>query len=77
MTFRYLRMPEAGAIGGACAGLVLGGAFSNGIDRLFLGGVRDILTLPHVLSFPSFNVADIAIMTGVCILWIAEVLRSK
>lgn len=46
-------------------GLLLGGALSNAIDRIWLGYVRDFIELPR---FPSFNVADIAITFGVIIL---------
>ncbi|MGH2906675.1 MAG: signal peptidase II [Solirubrobacterales bacterium] len=46
-------------------GLLLGGAIGNAIDRLSLGYVRDFIDFP---SFPSFNVADIAITFGVVIL---------
>lgn len=46
-------------------GLLLGGAVGNAIDRISLGYVRDFIELP---SFPSFNVADIAITFGVIVL---------
>jgi len=46
-------------------GLLLGGAIGNAIDRISLGYVRDFINFP---SFPSFNVADIAITAGVAIL---------
>ncbi len=46
-------------------GLLLGGAIGNAIDRISLGYVRDFIELP---SFPSFNVADMAITFGVVIL---------
>lgn len=44
------------------AGLMLGGALGNVIDRLHQGHVTDFLKLPH---WPAFNVADIAITLGV------------
>lgn len=52
-------------------GLMLGGALGNVIDRLFRapgpfrGHVIDFLELPH---WPIFNVADIAVTTGACLL---------
>ncbi|MBJ7457638.1 MAG: signal peptidase II [Thermoleophilaceae bacterium] len=46
-------------------GLLLGGAIGNAIDRISLGYVRDFIELP---SFPSFNIADIAITFGVIVL---------
>jgi signal peptidase II len=43
-------------------GLLLGGAAGNLIDRVRIGGVTDFIKLPH---WPAFNVADIAVTTGV------------
>jgi signal peptidase II len=44
------------------AGLLLGGALGNIIDRLHDSGVTDFLKFPH---WPQFNVADAAITVGV------------
>jgi signal peptidase II len=44
------------------AGLLLGGAAGNLLDRVREGSVTDFLKLP---SWPAFNVADIAITFGV------------
>ncbi|MDX6690326.1 MAG: signal peptidase [Solirubrobacteraceae bacterium] len=44
------------------AGLLLGGALGNVIDRIREGAVVDFLKLPH---WPAFNVADSAITIGV------------
>ena len=44
------------------AGLLLGGAAGNVIDRVREGAVVDFLKLPH---WPAFNVADAAITIGV------------
>jgi len=44
------------------AGLLLGGALGNVIDRINHGAVVDFLKLPH---WPAFNVADSAITIGV------------
>ena len=43
------------------AGLLLGGALGNVIDRIREGAVVDFLKLPH---WPAFNVADSAITIG-------------
>jgi signal peptidase II len=47
-------------------GLVMGGAASNAIDRLALGGVADFFSL-HALGYYwyVFNIADVAIVAGV------------
>ncbi|MDF1750812.1 MAG: signal peptidase II [Alphaproteobacteria bacterium] len=48
----------------AC-GLIIGGAFGNALDRLLYGAVVDFLDF-HVAGYhwPSFNVADCAIVVG-------------
>ena len=47
-------------------GLVMGGAASNAIDRLWLGGVADFFSL-HAFGFYwyVFNIVDVAIVAGV------------
>lgn len=47
-------------------GLIMGGAVSNGIDRLVLGGVADFFSF-HAFGFYwyVFNIADVAIVAGV------------
>jgi signal peptidase II len=50
----------------ASLGLIMGGALSNAIDRIVLGGVADFFSL-HALDFYwyVFNIADLAIVAGV------------
>lgn len=47
------------------AGLLLGGALGNIVDRLREGAVVDFVKLPY---WPAFNVADSAIVVGVVVL---------
>jgi signal peptidase II len=57
-------------------GLQLGGALGNLIDRLRLGYVTDfldvdvstIVDIPYVSDWPIFNLADMAIVSGVAVL---------
>jgi signal peptidase II len=51
--------------------LVLGGAFGNLIDRLWLGHVIDFIQLYYAgFYWPAFNVADSAITVGaVLLIW--------
>ena len=54
-------------------GLVLGGALGNGLDRWRYGQVVDLLELVPV-SFPVFNLADVAINLAVAALVIDALL---
>jgi signal peptidase II len=49
------------------AGLLLGGAIGNIIDRTHDSGVTDFLKFPH---WPQFNMADVAITVGVLSLFL-------
>jgi signal peptidase II len=51
----------------ASLGLIMGGAVGNAIDRPILGGVADFIQL-HAYGFYwyVFNIADAAIVAGVC-----------
>ena len=54
------------------SGLVLGGAASNLVDRLFIGAVTDYLDFP---SWWVFNLADVAMLVGAVAL-VFSLLRS-
>lgn len=58
---RQALMPLARCLG---AGLLLGGAIGNGLDRWRLGAVVDFLALVPV-AFPVFNLADVSINLAV------------
>lgn len=51
----------------ASLGLIMGGAIGNAIDRLVLGGVADFIQV-HAFGYYwyVFNIADAAIVAGVC-----------
>ncbi|GGF52547.1 lipoprotein signal peptidase [Paracoccus acridae] len=57
---------DAGKLARIAAGLLIGGALGNVIDRLLYGAVADFLnmSLPGWQNPYSFNVADIAIFAG-------------
>lgn len=48
-------------------GFIIGGALGNALDRVHLGGVADFFSL-HAFGFYwyVFNIADVAIVAGVC-----------
>ncbi len=54
-------------------GLILGGAAGNLLDRLIVGDVVDFLDLEFwpLRQWPVFNAADIAIVLGVAVLFLA------
>lgn len=51
------------------AGLIVGGALGNALDRVLYGGVVDFLDF-HVAGYhwPAFNIADCAIVVGAALL---------
>ena len=57
----------------AC-GLILGGAISNMVDRIFLGYVVDYI---DIRIWPVFNLADSCITTGACLLFLDSFKRRN
>jgi signal peptidase II len=51
----------------ASLGLIMGGAAGNAVDRVILGGVADFIEF-HAFGFYwyVFNIADAAIVAGIC-----------
>lgn len=50
-------------------GLVIGGAIGNIVDRVRIGAVTDFIDLHHAgWHWPTFNLADVAIVCGVALL---------
>ncbi|SDD92520.1 signal peptidase II [Paracoccus isoporae] len=62
----WVRRTRPGRFTQLAAGLLIGGAIGNVIDRLLYGAVADFLnmSLPNWRNPYSFNVADIAIFAG-------------
>ena len=59
--------------------LIFGGAIGNYIDRLRFGFVVDFLDVHYkdVWTYPAFNIADSAIVSGVCILLALMTIRDR
>ncbi len=60
-------------------GLIVGGAFGNLIDRIFLGYVRDFIKL-EFMDFPIFNTADCFLTVGVVCLvvfYLVELIKER
>jgi len=64
--WRWARREAANARVQISAGLLIGGAIGNVVDRLIYGAVADFLNMsvPGIDNPYSFNVADIAIFAG-------------
>src|SRR6185503_16921693 len=72
-----VRSPVRNRLLQVALGLILGGALGNLYDRLAYGYVVDFLELyAGSYHWPSFNVADAAISTGVVLLAI-EIIRNE
>ena len=63
----WVRKERAGRWSMICAGLLVGGALGNVIDRIVYGAVADFLNMSccGIENPYSFNVADIAVFAGV------------
>ncbi len=59
---------------GICYALIIGGALGNVADRMRFGAVIDFLDF-HVMGYhwPAFNVADMAVVSGVIMLIIVSI----
>ena len=59
-------------------GLVIGGALGNILDRLRFGAVADFFDF-HIAGWhwPAFNIADCAIVVGVCLLMLDSFLPRR
>jgi signal peptidase II len=58
--------------------LILGGALGNLHDRVAYGSVIDFIEV-HIFSYhwPDFNIADSAVVTGACLLFLDSLLPKK
>jgi signal peptidase II len=61
-----------------CLGLILGGAVGNLVDRIAYGAVTDWIDVGvGGTRWPTFNVADIGVSLGVCLLFLLLVRGSQ
>lgn len=72
LIYRYLYVFKLNARNNVAFGLLIGGIVGNLIDRVLFGYVRDFLDF-YLFSYdyPVFNFADVAIVIGVFLLFIA------
>ena len=73
--YKYRKAPF---LFGFSLSLIIGGAVGNMIDRLFApnGGVTDFIQFDFI-DFPVFNVADICVCVGACLLFIYLAFMDK
>jgi signal peptidase II len=64
--WRWIARSDEGPAAQVCAGLLVGGALGNVVDRVLYGAVADFLnfSLPVWTNPWAFNVADIAVFAG-------------
>ena len=72
LLLRMIRHP----LGVCAAFLLLSGGIGNLLDRIALGYVVDMLRFAFWRSYPTFNVADICVVSG-CVLWLIYALAVK
>ena len=71
-----LNRPPRRRLNAVAYGLLLAGALGNGLDRWFRGAVVDWIELVPV-TFPVFNLADVAINVAVALLLLDAFLQSR
>lgn len=64
-------------VGGVAAGLILGGALGNLVERAQRGAVTDFITVPYIPLFQVFNISDAAICVGAALLLFLSTRRSS
>ena len=68
-TTASMKLSASDAVTAAAAGLIAGGAIGNLVDRLRFGAVTDFIDLHWgAAHWPTFNLADAAIVCGVALL---------
>jgi signal peptidase II len=71
--------PMRGKLASTGLGLLLGGAVGNLMDRIFLGAVTDFIDvrLWEGFRWPTFNIADASLTTGIFILIVCLLIIAK
>ena len=78
LILKYIKTNKLDKYETICYGLIIGGAIGNLIDRVIYGYVIDFFDFNLLsYSFPIFNIADIAIVVGVFILFILSIIESR
>ena len=63
---------------GAALGAVIGGALANVIDRIRFGAVRDFIDAHwNSLHWPTFNVADMCVVSGLLLFVAVDYFRHR
>jgi signal peptidase II len=73
-----LRLGHVISLSTVALALILGGAIGNVHDRIAYGSVVDFIEV-HIFTYhwPDFNVADSAVVTGACLLFLDSLLPRR
>jgi signal peptidase II len=73
-----LRLGSVISLSTVALALILGGAIGNVHDRIAYGSVVDFIEV-HIFTYhwPDFNVADSAVVTGACMLFLDSLLPRR
>lgn len=74
----WLARAGTGRVMAWALGFIIGGALGNAVDRVFIGGVADFVSL-HAFGYYwyIFNIADVAIVAGVAALLYESFIGSR
>ena len=77
MLYHFMYSYKDNTIISLAFGLLFGGILGNLLDRVFVGYVRDFISLKFgSYYFPIFNIADMAIVIGVTLLVISTIIEE-
>ena len=75
--YKIMKTYKDGIINDISFGLLYGGILGNLFDRLFLGYVRDFISFKFGnYYYPTFNIADSAIVIGAAIIIVATIVEE-
>ena len=87
IVYIFFSLPKSVRMSGLSMGLIFGGAIGNMIDRIAKGQVVDFLDFDfpnitikflkiHMTRWPTFNVADMSVLTGIAILLVIIIIEG-
>lgn len=85
LVYMYTQLNPGSRVQAIAYGMIMGGAMGNILDRIRFQSVTDFLQFHFLFIpfdfpwkyYPSFNIADVGIMVGLCVLFVALNLNPK